>query len=401
MSECVSLPPFHHERLILHFDINKTMIISDMGVNLIDMINSIVSESIWGVVDVKGGAVLQLSDWHIYSTIPSSQPPTQSATIITFSDYLENHLKLPRTERKQLKSNFTNPGAIGESCRESFETLLNALQIPLQSHDISNDYSFFSNDYAPSTASVADTKPCETTSMTTYHIIPSFFEVIQFLDSRSIDFRVLFRTFGTDIEVVTEEFNMFCDGVHPLFPLLPDRRMNGLGSSGINRKLSCEQCYTLKRTSNQISGLELRPTYTDMISNNQTSTCTSIIGAEETDRHLQFLFNEKRVFSLAIQDDFSWWHNCHESDDSGKVLLVDTNNSKHRSEIQIFFDDNIERDRAHIVDVRELTTFEPVPFLISNRKWIRRVEPFYSITDRNYFVKEVQDVLAAIGLNLL
>ena len=31
-------------------------------------------------------------------------------------------------------------------------------------------------------------------------------------------------------------------------------------------------------------------------------------------------------------------------------------------DFQIFFDDNIERDRAHIVDVRNGATFDPVPF---------------------------------------
>lgn len=60
---------------------------------------------------------------------------------------------------------------------------------------------------------------------------------------------------------------------------------------------------------------------------------------------------------------------------------------------QVFFDDNIERDRAHIVDVRDCHSFAPVPFAMANRRYLRRVEPYHAILDREYYVKEVQEVL--------
>ena len=53
--------------------------------------------------------------------------------------------------------------------------------------------------------------------------------------------------------------------------------------------------------------------------------------------------------TLAYQDYYPWWSKCDESDDSGKLLVVDTSDKKT---LHIFFDDNIERDRAHIVDAR-------------------------------------------------
>jgi hypothetical protein len=57
---------------------------------------------------------------------------------------------------------------------------------------------------------------------------------------------------------------------------------------------------------------------------------------------------------------------------------------------QLFFDDNIERDRAHIVDVRYGDdSFEAVPFTESEGVFLRRVEPYLAITDVEYFVKEV------------
>jgi hypothetical protein len=59
----------------------------------------------------------------------------------------------------------------------------------------------------------------------------------------------------------------------------------------------------------------------------------------------------------------------------------------------VFFDDNIERDRAHIVDVRDCHTYAPVPFAQAAGRFLRRVEPFQAIMDREYFVREVQEVL--------
>ncbi len=59
----------------------------------------------------------------------------------------------------------------------------------------------------------------------------------------------------------------------------------------------------------------------------------------------------------------------------------------------MFFDDNIERERAHIVDVRDVHTYAPVPFEVSRGRYLRRVDPYQAILDKEYYVKEVQSVL--------
>lgn len=59
----------------------------------------------------------------------------------------------------------------------------------------------------------------------------------------------------------------------------------------------------------------------------------------------------------------------------------------------MFFDDNIERERAHIVDVRDAKTYAPVSFEVSQGRYLRRVDPYQAILDREYYVKEVQAVL--------
>ncbi|RYH32428.1 hypothetical protein EON65_00590 [archaeon] len=59
----------------------------------------------------------------------------------------------------------------------------------------------------------------------------------------------------------------------------------------------------------------------------------------------------------------------------------------------MFFDDNIERDRAHIVDVRDCQSFFPLPFAQTQHTCLLRVEPYQAITDRMYYVKAVQAVI--------
>jgi len=76
-------------------------------------------------------------------------------------------------------------------------------------------------------------------------LLPSFFRLIRELRARKYDFKIVFRTFGSDLAEVSsnqlmyspsikydilycmvlqvaEELNLFCSGAHPLYPPLED-----------------------------------------------------------------------------------------------------------------------------------------------------------------------------------
>ena len=90
---------------------------------------------------------------------------------------------------------------------------------------------------------------------------------------------------------------------------------------------------------------------------------------------------------IGIQDDFAYWHSKGEADDSGKLLLIDTENlSNSDSDIHLFFDDNIELERSHIVDVRDVSTFLPLPFISTNKCILQRVESYLAIKEDTYFI---------------
>lgn len=63
--------------------------------------------------------------------------------------------------------------------------------------------------------------------------------------------------------------------------------------------------------------------------------------------------------------------------------------------IQLFFDDNVERFRSHIVDVRTASTFEPIPFKLSENIFVKKVETYFAITDENYFIDLVEEMVSA------
>ena len=156
---------------------------------------------------------------------------------------------------------------------------------------------------------------------------------------------------------------------------------------------------------------------------------------EEMEREIEGDINNNNIdssfspYTVAIQDDFYYWDACGESDESGKLFLVDVDRRKIRDfesvtkngdkisdashinekigkktdlasnlspiPIQLFFDDNVERFRSHIIDVRTVSTFEPVPFTITENVFIKKVETFFAITDENYFIDLVLEMVEA------
>ena len=51
-----------------------------------------------------------------------------------------------------------------------------------------------------------------------FDLIPSFYKTIMTLVEQKRNFKIVFRTFGEDLEYVTKEFNDFCEGKHPSYP---------------------------------------------------------------------------------------------------------------------------------------------------------------------------------------
>lgn len=191
-------------RMCLHFDINKSIIMTDVGSgrSMGQTLNSLLSECTWGLSDEKPLNERTENDWKCCYSEPSTDPPVPGA--ITLGTYLEDFTLVPKKTQTKIKRSFTEIGELGQAFKLYHSKLDDALKIP------------------PGCGSTAE---LPVLASGYYHLIPSFFRVIEYLAEQNIEFDLLFRTFGYDIDNVCEEFNMFCTGQHPLF--VPSRRLDG------------------------------------------------------------------------------------------------------------------------------------------------------------------------------
>jgi len=130
----------------------------------------------------------------------------------------KEYVDVTRVERKRLKTTFTDPGSVGESCRGLYDSLNSLLSLP-----------------ADVAAAVRESElPMIKNGF--HHIIPAFFQLVCELDARrdEISLKIVFRTFGIDIANIALEFNAFCEGRHPLYPNV---RMDGSSPHSIDRRL--------------------------------------------------------------------------------------------------------------------------------------------------------------------
>jgi hypothetical protein len=314
--------------LLLHFDINKTIIITDSALDLsIDQaLNSLLSECIWGTLrknrhQCEAGSTSGLrademtdvelhprsylktgtrnednnsnndidsykwsvSDWKICSPLPSKNAP--QADVVTFNEFVENfHFdeKMTKTERRQFKRRFTQKGMPGEEAVESFQLLEESMKFPAQSletkssemSDIMCKVDLVDSLMQNYTDFNSESNMGQMLKSGYYHILPSFFKLVSYLHQLDVDFRIIFRTFGIDVEKVSEEFNIYCEGKHPLFPIEknPTKIENNSkyhtverivmdGENGIDRRLHFPYfCGSIKRTSEGPEGMSLSHT---------------------------------------------------------------------------------------------------------------------------------------------
>ena len=94
--------------------------------------------------------------------------------------------------------------------------------------------------------------------------------------------------------------------------------------------------------------------------------------------------------TLAMRDHWPWWRRNLEAGTAGKLVLVDD------ATLTVAVDDNIERTRSHIIDLREGLTGRAVPFEEGvARGQLVRAEPYLALRHpRDYFWGVLQECLA-------
>lgn len=346
--------------LQLHFDINKTILISDRAAGKSEegMMNSLLSECIWGRAnkDAKGE--------HVWEPYNLTQRPTlvRQTGCISYAEFVEQ-VRFPPTgdrefnekQRKtssETKRHFTLAGQPGASWAADVAELMRDLAVPPTKE------SFYKNGRV--------------------FVLPAFFNLLRYLLDNKLSFSLTFRTFGTDMPDVIEDFNLFCTGRHPCF-----LGYHADGSEGSrDLRIEATNVGTFLRDEEHVNLVLGSIEQPKVVEASFLEGKAALSGYAEIWKFLSA--RNQKVYGL--RDFFPFWRHSQESDSSGKLLLVDpADDTVH----PIFLDDNVERDRAHIVDVRNLKG-EPIPFSETVDKYIVKSEPLLAIRDPQYFVKLVE-----------
>lgn len=333
-------------KLILHLDVNKTLIMVDKlsgKTSLTSMIDSLLSECVWGRIREGTAAETRtVEDWVMHAPEPSTTPPGEG--LVTFSEYLEEYTRLPKEEVRAAKLTFTE-GLVDLQRHRAM--LLSEMMAPDGSE---------------------------------HFIVPAFFNLVTELRIRRVDFALVFRTFGKDLQAFAEVWNDFCAGTHPHFPLSPPAPELMLHLPA--------QSASIRRTGDESAcGVVLAHVCP------ASRAVTLSHGPAEMRDAINLLVSGGPQRSLFISDDYDYWAVHNESDCSGKLLLLDAaldSETRH-----VFFDDNIERHRSHIVDVRRRAApgggFDAVPFAQAVAEGcLVRAEPLDIITNRRYFIQALE-----------
>ncbi|EIE23647.1 hypothetical protein COCSUDRAFT_66025 [Coccomyxa subellipsoidea C-169] len=410
-------------RLILHFDINKTVLMSDKAqdASTDHMVNMLLSECAWGRLEPG-------PKWVPVGRLATDRP-SNDPQLMTYRSYLDSFLlpfrvgSSPESERynsrakhmrQSHKRKFTEPREPGEMFRRArsprgvYEQLKAALALPCESRE----------------AAGSSDKGQYLFSEGARHILPSFFNLLKHLQAQKRDFSIIFRTFGADIIEVVDEMNLFATGQHPCYP---EVRMDGSDGSATDLRMSVpESTGAFVRTTAKVDGsVLLEGASEEVLKASELSRETLQRSADAGQGRLlsDFISMHAAVMAktcrgnraYAIRDYYPFWKSRNERSRAGKLLLLD---AADQDVIQIFFDDNIGHGAAHIVDVRDVLTGEGLAFqaralsqtpaclaVAQITGWhitdvvgrhIVKVEPLNAILDPQYFVRAVHGCVLAV-----
>lgn len=178
-------------------------------------------------------------------------------------------------------------------------------------------------------------------------VFNSFYKLVDYLKKHKLNFTIILRSFGSDVDKVSSE---------------------------INKTLG----YEFFKMRGYFKGPEL--TYKSAESKEECLTSISDI--------YDFI---KATDSGAIRDDYSYWNSHNEHQEFGKRFPLDKTDS---SVISIFFDDNVKTDPKSLVNIVnpiDVKTCKPlkVSELIKSNN-IVQVNGVKALLDDDYFIKEVQ-----------
>ncbi|KAM4563403.1 uncharacterized protein PAE49_011487 [Odontesthes bonariensis] len=332
-----SLNHDRRKKLVLHIDLNNTILVSDAvtGQGTVAALDYFLTTVTWGKMSKQGS-------WEWLSDSPSLLPPCSDAV-----SYYSRFGRIP---------GFTS--VAGRRFKGVLDEHLELLRWPKGTKG-DRELSVKGEDGRM------------------YHwILPSFFQLLRDLIQEGREFAVVFRTFGSDLPRVLRAMSRALnEGAHPLFPDLPDLKLNVDVTPG---KIRCSK-----------KGIVL-------------SRAEDRLSTRDGDRGL-YQYMSSRQGLGGFQDHFDWWASNTFSIRGGKPLWIDPFDQHVQ---HIFIDDNIrQNDEDTIVSpkvfldpggsgTRTASTSELFDITLVQTDLLR------AISDPNYFTQRVHICLENYERNL-
>jgi len=259
-------------RLVLHFDINNTILMKDTSKNLKSVqinVARIIAKSSWGRVTPsaesdhnQGGNWALLHDQLAWtkpdiSLLKEKDRETESGDpveLVSYMDYLNEAYPLDRGNAEQNQAiitdrllSFARAGGLASKFKNISEKMLKALNLPKGAKEELNyppelvekiqkgeplwdDKKKQAGEDEDEDAEQEENAGAGEAELTEeqklmmqmfgegkYHLIPAFFRTLIQLKKQKREFAVVYRTFGKDLDHVIWEFNQFCCGNHPCY----------------------------------------------------------------------------------------------------------------------------------------------------------------------------------------
>ncbi|KAL7999785.1 hypothetical protein Plhal703r1_c24g0102761 [Plasmopara halstedii] len=375
--------------VVLYFDVNKTIIMHDpmQGKSLHHVLNDLLTERALGRVLKESNADPKWV-WNGERILERKLPIQKDDDgLMSYGEFLRAKYPLsdnPETAKKNkdtrrtLRLEFTSEGNPGEGLEIEHEKLLQHLLLPRTE------------------ASDAHLHELGLSGSSYFFIVPAFFRLLEYLQTNDFIFNIIFRTFGDDLRRVAQEFNCFCEGRHPYFPLM--KPMDGSDGS-VDRRIYLDgnldgnmpRFGTFLRTrctTALIMGSFEQPeaTIADPLAfyTSQNNHVKIMQGILQIHHFLVRRWRNSQA-TLALRDYYPYWFSNGEVATAGKLLLVDRADSTEGIHA-MFFDDNILLHDAHIVDVRDAHNGAAQPFEETRELHLMRVEPLDVIQNTTYFI---------------
>lgn len=399
-------------KLVLHFDINETILIGDEagGDSVHDCLNKIIAKSAFvqcppNSCSSDTDRCMNTRDYeptHWWDGTPiwteetkdcTSSPPPPPPPLYTGWQWPVRCCPYYRTAYKQYAKTFTK--GHGSVYKPLYDTLERSM---LQYHSSDNRNDQDGDD--DGSKRLPPTHPF-------YRMIPSFFYTLVKLQEMKRDYTLVLRTFGSDLDDVALALNDFANGKHPHYPSFREPKLM-LGTSQMFRgRYRCQS--SNDDDDDSLLNSPPRSIYDlwewngDFDSSGCTSKRRMIASGDE-----KVLKKIEHLSVCGIQDDYLYWDANHNAPSCGKPVWIhpskvngdgdgNVNGGSNGSYHHLFFDDNIHNDATDsIVAVRawdeigncwkSLSGEETIQ---QHGKYVVRVPTIAAILQQDWFLQQI------------